>query len=147
VSLMPPSAPRVAVMPHPVDLGEPLSVGILHYHTAADLAVHLRTLRQFTAGRLVVVLGYHGPLPAAPAFATPTVRVIATSDEPGAEPDPFRASVLAVTGLRPSEGLVFLFPVDWAGPSPEYLAEQGRRWRAGPTEPEAGEVYPIDDPN
>jgi len=149
--------PQQAILtPPPADIGEPFSVGIAHYRTDEELAFHLRALRQFSNGRLVVVLGVRGTgCLMSPDYKATTARLILTSDAfavapeliPGSfEPDPFRAVVVAMTSLGHGECLILLFPADWEGPSPEFLIDQGRRWRATQHSAEDDEFFALDEP-
>jgi hypothetical protein len=45
-----------------------------------------------------------------------------------------------MTGRQPNDGLILLFPHDWAGPAPDGLVEKARRWRSGPHSP-VDDVY------
>ena len=151
----PHQAQQVILMPTPEDIGEPFSVGIAYYRTTEELAYHLRSLQQFSNGRLLVVLGIRGKDPVPSDYRTANVRLILTSDVVLApegdlgwvESDPFQAVVGAMAGLRQGEALILLFPADWTGSSPEFLIEQGRRWRATPHSPEGDEFFTIEDPN
>jgi hypothetical protein len=139
--------PVQRVAPARVAVGEPLTVAVARYRTPAELDEFVGTLASLEANHLTVVFGTAGP--AAPAALARRVdRLVVTADRPlppvaGYEPDPFRAVVGAMTTLRAGDGLVVLVPAGWAGPSPEYLVEQGRRWRAAADAPHDGEFYPI----
>jgi hypothetical protein len=116
-------------------------VAFARYRSADELAVHLGALNRVTRGRLSVVLAYAGARPQVPSQVG-AHRVIATgptrAGDPVSgwhEPDPFRATLVAFTGLEPGDAVLMLFPVDWAGPAPELLVERARRWRASPHSP------------
>lgn len=116
-------------------------VAFARYRTADELAAHLSALHRVARGRLSVVLAYKGARPQVPA-AVGAHRVIVTGPAragelvPGwHEPDAFRATLTAFSGLEPGDAVLMLFPADWTGPAPELLADRARRWRASPHSP------------
>ncbi|MBX9628817.1 MAG: hypothetical protein K2X82_33795, partial [Gemmataceae bacterium] len=95
-----------------------------------------------------------GVRPGAELPPVPDARLVLTADRPVPDPDdlpapfeadPFRAVAGTIAELAPGDALLVLVPADWAGPSPEYLVEQGRRWRATHEAPQDGGFYPIDE--
>jgi len=147
--------PQVFLMPAPIDIGEPPSVGVAYYHTKDELACYFRSLRAVSDGRLTVIVGLRDGHWTNPTELATDVRWVFTADAatvvPHAfagwcEPDPLRAVAVAMLNLRPNDGLILLLPADWSGPSADYLIEMGRRWRATLDVPEAGEFYALPQP-
>lgn len=150
----PPRTPQPVLMPTPLDVGEPLSVGFAYYRTDHELAFYLRAFQHVSSRHMVVVLGLRdGTWP--PADLPTNVRLILTAaggTPPQGQggwfvPDPFQAVLLAMTGRHPGDGLILLFPDDWSGESPEALAEKARRWRASPHSPEDDVFFDATHPN
>jgi hypothetical protein len=131
-----------------------MCVSTLHYHTEHELAYFLRGFRKVGHTRWVVVAGLSGAR-VAPEDLPPNARVIfttASSSDPQPAigwfaPDPLQAVVLGMTGLQPGEGLMLLFPADWAGPSPDDLIDAARRWRASPHSPVDDVFFDATHPN
>jgi hypothetical protein len=116
-------------------------VAFARYRSAEELGAHLSALARATRGRLSVVLAHTGARPQVPATVG-AHRVIVTGRARGTDPapgwheaDPYRATLLAFSGLEPGDAVVMLFPADWTGPAPELLADRARRWRATPHSP------------
>lgn len=150
----PPRTPHAVPMPAPVDLGEPLSAGIAYYRTDHELAFYLRAFGHLADKRLVVVLGLRDGARVPAADLPADVRLILTAAGATAAdqigwfvPDPLRAAVVGMTGRRPDEGLILLFPDDWPGPAPEELLDRARRWRSGPHSREDDEFFNATHPN
>ncbi|MFO0850384.1 MAG: hypothetical protein U0871_17765 [Gemmataceae bacterium] len=147
--------PRPVPMPTPVDAGLPFSVGVAYYRTDYERAFYLRALRHVSDGRLVVVLGLRAGSQVDPADLPDNVRLIQTGaglPNPAERvgwfvPDPLQAVVVGMTGRLPGEGLILLFPDDWAGDSPDALVDAARRWRAGPHSPEDDVYFNAAHPN
>lgn len=116
-------------------------VAFARYRSADELAAHIGALHRVTRGRLSVVLAYTGARPQVPSQVG-AHRVIVTGPAragevvPGwHEPDTFRATLTALTGLEPGDVVLMLFPADWTDPAPEQLVDRARRWRASPHSP------------
>ena len=127
---------HLAHSPLPFSNGEPTIVGVAYYRTDHELIFYLRALQRVGTGRLVVVLGLLEWKQVLPADMPTSVRVILTAlvtdidpDEAVGwfVPDPLKAVVIAMTSLKPTDGLILLFPDDWSGDSPNSLIEKARR--------------------
>ncbi|HVK09806.1 MAG TPA: hypothetical protein VM597_13605 [Gemmataceae bacterium] len=148
--------PHAVLMPTPVEAGHPHSVATATYRTDHELAFYLRALRHVATGRLVVVLGLRDGNRVDPEDMPAGTRLIQTAHESGLDPDdgvgwfvpdPVRAVVVALTGLRSDEGVIVLLPDDWQGSPAEELVEKARRWRAGPHSPEDDVHFDATHPN
>ena len=140
----------------PVDTGEPFSAGFASYRTDHELTFYLRALRHLGNDRLVVVVGLRDYGRVALIDLPGNVRLILTTAgsvrEDGESvgwvvPDPLRAVILAMTWLQPGDGLVLLFPTDWAGAPPAELLGRARRWRSGPHSPVDDVFFDAAHPN
>lgn len=135
----PPQVSPAALAPTVLDAGEPFSVATTYYRTDHELSFYLRAFRNVAHTRWVVVLALRDGGRVSPADLPNNVRLILTAEKDTNPndvgwfvPDPVRAVVVGMTGARPDEGLILLFPADWRGPSPDELVEKARRWRSGP---------------
>lgn len=134
----PAAAPLACTIPTPHR--DRFGIEVVFYHTPADLADCLHTPR-VGGGKLVVVFAARGEGRLPPALAALPDRLIHTTDVAVAgtdlltgwfEPDPKRAVVAAMSGLRTGDTLLLLLPADWDGPAAEELIDHARRWFASP---------------
>lgn len=148
--------PQAVLMPPPAVPGDAVGVGTAYYRTDHELTFYLRAFRQVRDARWVVVVALRPGRVIPPDDHSPNTRLILTARAGAAaaaqsvgwfEPDPLRAVVLGMTGLRDDEGLMLLFPADWDGPSPDELVETARRWRAGPHSREDDAFFDATHPN
>ena len=128
-------ASHTAHSPLPFGNSEPTSIGVAYYRTDHELTFYLRALQRFRSGRLVVVLGLKERKRVLPANMPTSVRVILTALGNDINPDeaigwfvpePLQAVAVAMTGLRPNDGLILLFPADLHGDSPDSLIEKAK---------------------